>query len=102
MYQLLQAHLMTYTGLPTEFVLLAADPMVMKPMDQSSEEKQWGAVFVGAGGAMTTEKARLLPMLQAALPYGLRLQGSGWGEVEEMRQVWLGSLPRYVDRCGKS
>ena len=93
---------MTYTGLPTEFVLLAADPMVMKPMNRTSEAeseekgKQWGAVFVGAGGAMTTEKARLLPMLQAALPYGLRLQGSGWGEVEEMRHVWLGSLPRYT------
>ena len=100
MHQLLQAHLMTYTGLPTEFVLLAADPTVMKPMmmeemtPHQSEGRQWGAVFVGAGGAMTTEKARLLPMLQAALPYGLRLQGSGWGEVEEMRHVWLGSLPR--------
>ena len=84
---------MTYTGLPTEFVLLAADPMMMKPPDNRSvnevnEEKQWGAVFVGAGGAMINEKARLLPMLQAALPYGLRLQGSGWGEVEEMRHVW--------------
>ena len=56
--ELLQAHLMEYTGLPTEYVLLAADPSVMRP--NASVAKTYGAVFVGAGGEMLDVKSHLL------------------------------------------
>lgn len=34
-------------------------------------------------------------MVTAAIPYGLRLHGTGWGTVDAVKHVWQGSLPRY-------
>jgi hypothetical protein len=89
----LQKHLIEYTGIPTEFVMLAADPFMMQL--NSSVPKKWGAVYVGAGGNMLQYKPKLLKMLEGAVPHGLRLHGTGWDSVKEISSVWLGSLPRY-------
>lgn len=67
----LQRHLMERTGIPTEFIMLAADPSMMQL--NSSIPKMWGAVYVGAGGNMLQYKPKLLNMLEGAVPYGLRL-----------------------------
>lgn len=84
------------TVLPTEHVLLAADPEVMRPLTPSSNTTlPAGAVFVGAGGPMGPLKAAMLGSLTAALPFGLRLYGSGWDNSSaELRAVWGGVLPR--------
>eukprot|EP01041_Mallomonas_annulata_P002062 gene2062-4029_t len=78
---------------PTKFVMLAADPLVMAP--NITVARNWTAVYVGAGGGMINYKPVLLGMLQAALPFGLLLYGSHWNEVESLRHVWQGILPRY-------
>lgn len=84
------------TVLPTEHVLLAADPEVMRPLaPHNGTAAAAGAVFVGAGGPMGPLKAAMLGSLSAALPFGLRLYGSGWDNSSaELRAVWGGVLPR--------
>jgi hypothetical protein len=79
---------------PTRFVMLGADPDAMAP--NASVARDWGAVYVGAGGQMLHEKPRLQSMLEAAVPHGLRLHGSGWagGELGPLRDAWQGFLPR--------
>ena len=89
----LVGYLIAHTGIPTEYVMLAADTFIMQP--NSSTVKKWGAVYVGAGGRMLQYKPKLMSMLKGALPYGLRLHGSDWGSVPSMQSVWQGSLPRF-------
>lgn len=64
------------TGAPTAFVMLAADPEIMRPSSNSS--KRYGAVYVGAGGDMLHYKPHLQSMLSEAIPYNLLLHGSHW------------------------
>ena len=78
--------------LPVQFVMLAADPIHMAPDPNVS--KDWGAVYVGAGGGMTRYKYMLMDMLRHAKPSGLRLHGSHWDEILEFREVWKGALER--------
>lgn len=78
--------------LPTQFVMLAADPLYMAPVLNSTRD--WGAVYIGAGGGMIYYKYLLLDMLHSALCCGLRLHGSHWDEIPTLKDVWLGSLPR--------
>jgi len=103
---------------PTRFMLLAADPDKMKPLpgvvtEGTTATRPYGAVYVGAGGLMLKYKPQLVPFLLGALPYGLRLHGSGWDylpvppnggdsaalhDVEgrlKLKEVWLGSLPQH-------
>lgn len=80
------------TGIPTEFVMLAADPEVMRP--DHFVARQYGAVYVGAGAGMLTMKPTLKQMLIDALPYGLLLHGTGWNDVDRLKDVWQGPLPR--------
>ena len=77
---------------PTEFVLLAADPVIMKANDTIT--KEWDAVYVGAGGIMLNYKPRLNNMLQIAKSYKLRLHGSDWDKVDSLKDYWQGPLPR--------
>jgi hypothetical protein len=83
---------------PTQYVMLAADPLRMAPIPpvggNSPHPRDWGAVYIGAGGGMTHYKHLLLDMLTSALPSGLRLHGSHWDEVPELRDVWQGPLAR--------
>ena len=99
------------TVLPTEHLLLAADPEVMKPQTLSPSHnpnhtpsaghagsgiaQREGVVYVGAGGFMSAAKARMVASLTAALPFGLRIYGAGWGNSSaELRAAWGGVLPR--------
>lgn len=65
---------------PTQFLLLAADENKMKPNGQTTQ-REYSAVYVGAGGPMLRYKPQLLSYLMDALPFGLRLHGSGWNDV---------------------
>ena len=76
----------------TEYMMLAADPVIMKPERNISRE--WGAVYVGAGGHMLQVKPELRELLLQALPYRLRLHGSNWENVPEFKEVSLGTLPQ--------
>ena len=64
---------------PSIFLMLAADEDKMKPMPNITRE--YGAVYVGAGGLMLEYKSALLPMLESSLPQGLRLHGSHWSDL---------------------
>ena len=77
---------------PTEFMLLGADEESMKPLDNI--QRSYGASYIGAGGNMLVEKPLLYDILQAALPYGLRLHGSGWENVATLYPSHKGFLPR--------
>lgn len=78
--------------LPTQYILLAANPDIMKP--NMNITKKIGAIYVGAGGGMIKYKPKLLKTLQTAIPYGLRVYGSNWDEVPSMKDVWFGPLPK--------
>ena len=80
--------------LPTQFVMLAADPLHMSPRPNITRE--WGAVYVGAGGGMVHYKHLLLDMLTSARCCGLRLHGSHWDEIPSLRADWQGPLPREL------
>ncbi len=80
-------------ALPKGAMLLAADSELMRPIAEI--ERQYGAVYVGAGGGMLAYKPGLHRALLDALPFGLRLHGSSWGHVEHLGAVWRGLLPRH-------
>jgi hypothetical protein len=80
------------TVLPTKFVMLAADPMKMQPLDRPN--RTHGAVFIGAGGLMVVYKYSLMALLRGAASQGLLLYGSHWDEIAEFRGHWKGILPR--------
>ena len=80
-------------GIPNELLLLAANEVVMKP--NRSISRDWGTVFVGAGGGMLEHKPKLYQMLLDSLPYKLRLHGGSWEGVEVLRDFWQGSLPQH-------
>lgn len=84
-----QAYLSEFA--PTEFCMLAADEEKMSPRETSREH---GAVYIGAGGAMLQHKPNLLSLLTGLLPLGLRLHGSSWESVSELRGAWRGVLPQ--------
>ena len=91
--EFLASYLGSHTRIPTEYVMLAADQRTMQL--NITVRKDWGAVYVGAGGVMLESKPKLLSMLEGAVPFGLRLHGAGWGTVEQMKDIWLGPLSRY-------
>ena len=76
---------------PTLYLMLAADPQIMQ--HNTSLSRDWAAVYVGAGGNMLSYKPFLSTMLSAAIPFGLRLYGSHWEDVPDLRSVWGGILP---------
>ena len=78
---------------PTEFVLLAADPLMMMKTNETIT-KEWDAIYVGAGGPMLYYKPKLYNMLKVASRYKLRLHGTGWDEVDSLKPFWQGTLPR--------
>jgi hypothetical protein len=77
------------------YVQLAADVDTMYPMHNISRD--FGTIYIGAGGAMLDVKPLLRDMLHAATPYKLRLHGSHWDEVESktLRDAWQGILPQH-------
>lgn len=77
---------------PADHMLLAADPTIMRPYPNVTRD--WGAIYVGAGGHMLQVKPELHSLLTQALPYGLRLHGSSWESVPEFRAVAMGTLPQ--------
>jgi glycosyltransferase involved in cell wall biosynthesis len=77
----------------TDFMYLAADADTMRPYNNITRD--WGAIYVGAGGHMLAVKPELRALLLDALPFGLRLHGSGWDTVLELQHVDLGPLPEY-------
>ena len=96
------------SGLPVEYIMLAADHNLMSPAaaaskeiasnksDTSEESEREGVVFIGAGGKMLEYKPELLSAVEAALPFGLQLYGMGWDQMEsaDVRAAWRGVLPR--------
>ena len=72
--EILRTQLSKYA--PTIFLMLAADEEKMLPLPNITRE--FGAVYIGAGGPMLDYKSSLLPLLESALPYGLRLHGTNW------------------------
>lgn len=80
-------------GIRSQFIMLAADPDVMKP--NTSISRTYGATYVGAGSHMLSQKPELRDMLLEAIPYGLRLHGVGWNHVELFKDFNLGPLPRF-------
>lgn len=79
--------------IPTAFMMLAADPHIMKP--NISVTKDFGAVYIGAGAFMLDEKPELYQMLLDASQYNLRLNGAGWEGVPQLNIFAQGILPRY-------
>ena len=79
-------------GIPSIYLMLAADPDVMKP--NTTIARKWNSVYVGAGGLMLQQKPALQNMLVDAKHFGLRLHGSGWDIVPLLREVWSGTLPQ--------
>jgi hypothetical protein len=79
-------------GIHTEYIMLAADSDSLRPL--KSVDQDCGAVYVGAGFQMITEKPELLKMLSDAIPYGLCLFGFGWESTPVFSQSWKGILPR--------
>ena len=77
---------------PTDYILLAADPIIMKANDTIT--KIWDTIYVGAGGIMLQYKPRLYNMLHIAKEYKLRLHGSDWDKVDSLKDYWQGPLPR--------
>jgi hypothetical protein len=75
-----------------EYMQLAADPHLFQPIPQ--ETRDWGAVYVGAGGPMLQYKPALYEVLIASVPFGLRLHGKGWEVVPRLSSVTLGILPQ--------
>jgi glycosyltransferase involved in cell wall biosynthesis len=80
-------------AIQTDFMYLAADADTMRPYNNIIRD--WGAIYVGAGGHMLAVKPELQALLLDALPFGLRLHGSGWDTVFELQHVGLGPLPEY-------
>ena len=78
--------------IPVRKILLAADPLQMKP--DLSMSRDYGAVYVGAGGGMVSYKYLLLDMLVESIPRGLLLYGSHWDEIPILADTWKGTLPR--------
>jgi hypothetical protein len=81
--------------LPTQFLMLAADPIHMQP--NVSVSKEYNALYIGAGGLMLEYKPFLLEMVLQALPYGLRLYGKDWENVDnvDIQRAYGGILPRF-------
>lgn len=73
------------------YMMLAADADRMAPLNKYRE---YGAVYIGAGGNMLEYKPRLYNLLVDAIPYGLRLHGSNWEHVPVLKDVWKGPLPK--------
>jgi glycosyltransferase involved in cell wall biosynthesis len=78
--------------IPSAYVLLAASPEIMKPYDNI--EKNWGAVYVGAGGGMVYYKRNLVKILEDVKKFNLKIYGSNWNEVESLAESWHGILPQ--------
>ena len=78
------------------FMMLAANIEKMAP--NMTVLREWGAVYVGAGGNMLEYKPNLYRLLVDAMPFKLKLYGSNWGHVPLLRDIWLGPLP--VDDIG--
>jgi glycosyltransferase involved in cell wall biosynthesis len=78
-----------------EYIMLAADADLMSP--NVSVSRITNALYLGAGGRMLEYKPKLLEVVKAALPFGLRLYGMGWDEVDDagIRAANGGVLPRY-------
>lgn len=77
-----------------QYIALAADSNNLKPLPNI--ERQFGAVYVGAGGIMINKKPQLRDMLLHAAPFGLAIYGSHWENVlpKILRSYWKGSLPK--------
>ena len=73
------------------FMMLAANIKMMAP--NRSISREWGAVYIGAGGNMLEYKPKLYQLLVDAIPYKLRLHGSNWDHVPLLKDIWLGPLP---------
>lgn len=86
--------LVSYYGdiFPSECMLLAADPTVMRPF--ANITRDYGAIYIGAGGNMLEYKPELYNLLVSAVQYGLRLHGNAWENVPVLRDVWQGGLPQ--------
>ena len=73
------------------FMMLAADVDIMTP--NNSIPRDWGAVYIGAGGNMLEYKPKLYQLLVDSIPFKLRLHGSNWEHVPLLRDIWQGTLP---------
>jgi len=77
---------------PAMYVPLAADIELMRP--DPSVLREYGAVYVGAGGNMLKVKPLLSEMLRRSIPHGLRLHGAHWDEESRLGEAYKGVLPR--------
>lgn len=83
---------------PSAYVPLAANPLLFRPAaNPDPQQRRAGTVFVGAGGKMLEYKPQLLAMVEAALPFDLRLYGMGWRDMPQphLRSANRGVLPRW-------
>lgn len=86
-------YLKNNTSVPSQFLLLAADPLVMKPNDNI--KRDWASVYIGAGGThMLQYKPNLLSSLLSVQSLGLRLHGSHWDDVSSLANSYQGVLER--------
>lgn len=76
--------------LPTAFLMLAADPEVMRPIQQSRTIQ---SMYIGAGGFMLQSKPELAEMLSVAASFGLVIHGKAW-ESTPFAAHWHGILPK--------
>eukprot|EP01038_Epipyxis_sp_PR26KG_P010239 gene10239-13773_t len=88
-----QVSLLPNYKIPKMMMLLAADTDMMKP--NNSIPRDWGAVYVGAGGNMLMYKPRLYETLVELIQFKLRLHGSSWKDVPILNKIQLGPLPQY-------
>jgi glycosyltransferase involved in cell wall biosynthesis len=84
---------------PTIKLLLAADEEVMRPAPDVV--RSFGAVYVGAGGAMIVEKPQLLDLLDGALPFKLLLHGNAWSVQEILALSDFRAHPENNNSDGK-
>ena len=56
--------------------------------------REYGAVYVGAGGSMLRVKPLLQEMLHRSVPFGLRLHGAHWGKDPRLEEAYRGASMR--------
>ena len=81
-------------------MLLAADPEEMKPVSTIAKYHH-NVTYVGTGGGLAI-KRDLGSMLREAIPFGLVLYGTAWGDYPEFKPYWRGVLPKTRHQMASS